>query len=272
MRLNACGPNGHAKLVFVRRGSGAGFPGESGWEPAWNVPGLPAAGWKPRNFKSLLIWTNRNGEDAVCELGEAGNHEMEITMMWQSLTPVYGRTLEKGGLPLHAALVERNGAGVLLAAGGGTGKSTCCRRIPPPWKALGDDLALAVEDPDGAYRVHPFPTWSDHLWRRAETTWEVERHLPLAAVVFLEQGAADRIVPVGKGEAAAGILESALQVCQSFWRSFSVDDRRSLKEKAFHNACGMAGSVPAFRLSATLDGCFWEELEKVKMLPGSSSR
>jgi SynChlorMet cassette protein ScmC len=111
--------------------------------------------------------------------------------------------------------------------------------------------------------VHPFPTWSDHLWRRSEPTWDVQRSLPLSAIVFLEQGPTDEAIPIGKGEATACIMESASQVCHSFWRDLALGEKRGLKEKVFDNACELARSIPAFKLRLSLDGRFWEELDRI---------
>ena len=264
MELKVCEPNGCPKLFFVRTESGMDWwQGPSLRFPRSMARDLPRKGWMAYDLRPLQLWAHPDVPDVICEIGDEGNHEMNIIRMWQSLFPVYNRAMDYGGLPLHAALVERNGTGVLLAAPGGTGKSTCCRRIPPPWKALCDDLTVAVADTDMQYRVHPFPTWSDHLWRRSEPTWDVQRHLPLSAIVFLEQGTTDEAIPIGKGKAAACIMESASQVCQAFWRDLALGEKRGLKEKVFDNACGLARSIPAFKLRVSLDGRFWEEMERV---------
>jgi len=264
MELKRCEADGCPKLFFVR----AEF-GTDRWQGPLSrllrsmAGDLPQSGWMFCDVRHLRIWAHPDVADVICETGDVGIHEVDISRMWQSLFPVYKRAADSGGLPLHAALVERNGTGVLLAAPGGTGKSTCCRRIPPPWKALCDDLTLAVADTDSQYRVHPFPTWSEYLWRRSETTWDVQRYLPLSAIVFLEQGTSDEMLPIGKGEAAACIMESASQVYHSFWGDLALGEQRSLKEKVFENACGLARSVPAFRLRVSLEGRFWEQLDRV---------
>ena len=264
MQLRNCEPNGYPKLVFTRKRLGVDWWRDPVSRLTRNISGdLPDRGWEAHDLRSLQLWTHRDVPDVICEMGDEEDRDLDIIRMWLCLSPVYQRALESGGLPLHAALVEKNGTAVLLAAPGGTGKSTCCRRILPPWKALCDDLTLAVADTDRQYRVHPFPTWSDYLWERSGATWDVQRHLSLSAIVFLEQGTTDETIPIGKGEAAACIMESASQVCHSFWRDIALGEKRSLKEKVFDNACGLATSIPAFKLRVSLNGRFWEEMERV---------
>jgi SynChlorMet cassette protein ScmC len=250
MQLDPHASNRHPKLIFTRKRGGM-----AGWEE------LPPTGWKPQDLTSLQVWYHPEVSDVVCELGHAMDDTLEIIRMWLALSPVYNRTLESGGLPLHAAMVAKDGKGILIAAAGGIGKSTCCRRILPPWEALCDDTTLVVLDGQNRFRAHPFPTWSNYLWKRAETTWDVQQHVPLAAILFLEQGPADEVITVGKGQASVLITEAATQVCQTGWRNILPQEQRIIKEAIFENACTIARRVPAFRLRATMHGRFWEEME-----------
>jgi SynChlorMet cassette protein ScmC len=264
MELRYCEPNGYPKLVFMRKSL------ERDW---WRDPvsrlapavakNLPEKGWIAHDLISLHLWAHDEVPDVLCEMGDEEDHDLDIVRMWLALAPVYNRTLERGGLPLHAALVERKGMAVLLAAPGGTGKSTCCRRIPPPWKALCDDLSLLVQDADEQYRVHPFPTWSNYLWKLSDTTWDVQRHLPLSAMFFLEQGEQDEVARVGQGRASVLITESAQQISQTAWRNLIPAEERGLKEKLFENASQLARRLPTFKLRVSLEGRFWEEMERV---------
>jgi SynChlorMet cassette protein ScmC len=257
-------PDGHPNLVFMRKSL------DRDW---WRNPlsmlapalaeDLPEKGWIAHDLRSLQLWSHDEAPDVICEMGDEEDPDLDIVRMWLALAPIYDRTLEAGGLPLHAALMERNGTGVLVLAPGGTGKSTCCRRIPSPWKALGDDLALMVKDKHKGYRVHPFPTWSNYLWKFSAATWDVQQHLPLTALFFLEQNSTDEAIPIGQGQASILITESAEQVCQAAWRNLLPEEERKRKEKLFQNACALAQRTPAFRLRASLEGRFWEEMEKV---------
>ncbi len=264
MRLEPCTPDGYPSLVFARKSLGRDWWRDpvSRLTPAL-AGRLPEKGWTVHDLRSLQLWSHDDVADVICEMGDEEDPDLDTVRMWLALAPVYDRTLESGGLPLHAALVERDGIGVLLAAPGGTGKSTCCRRIPPPWTALSDDLALVVLNRDGKYRAHPFPTWSNYLWKSSETTWDVKKHLPLAALFFLEQSPTDEAIPVGQGQASILVTESAEQICQAAWRNLIPEEERARKERLFENAGALARTLPAFRLRVNMEGRFWEEMERV---------
>jgi SynChlorMet cassette protein ScmC len=168
-----------------------------------------------------------------------------------------------GGLAFHAGLVEYNGKGYLLAGPGDTGKSTCCRRIPSSWRALCDDESLAVVDPNGMYRTHPFPTWSDYILRNSDNSWDVQYSVPLAGIFFLEQAETDDIRPLRDAEAAALINNAAVQVWNKFLLRSDISSKRYFKLKLFDNACKMAKKVPSYLLSVSLTGSFWEKMEQV---------
>ncbi len=149
-----------------------------------------------------------------------------------ALFPVYDLTVRRGGLPLHGALVERDGRGVLLVGRSGVGKSTACRRLPPRWNALGDDLALAVRRPGGGFAVHPLPTWSavgPDLEKRA---WDINRGVHLSAVFFLTQAAEDEILPAGKAMATVVLADAAMKI----FESVRVHDQ-SIEKKLLRRQC-----------------------------------
>lgn len=254
MQLSKCKPDGYPRLIFTRKTYETGQCTRSG--------DLVCGGWQAYDLRSLKLWAHCDVPDIICEMGNEENHDLDIIRMWLSLSPLYNRVLESEGLPLHAALIERNGAAVLLLAAGGTGKSTCCRRIPPPWKPLCDDLTLIVVNPRKQYQAHPFPTWSNYLWKTSKVTWDVQRYLPLSALFFLEQGSQDQVKPIGNGQASVLVTESTMQVYQSICRDGDEKEERRLKEKIFKNACKLAKKIPAFKLCVTMDGRFWEMMAR----------
>ena len=226
------------------------------------MPDETNRGWFVYDHKSLKVWCHESIPEVICEICGNSSHDEEIMNMWNALQPIYQQAQNSGGLPLHGALLELEGKGIIIAAPGDTGKSTCYRRVPDYWKPLCDDELLVVFDKNSGYRAHPIPTWSDYLWRKSEKIWDVEYSVPLEAIFFLEQAPIDEAAPVGKGQAAILINQSATQVSQKFWWKVDKEHKRALTERLFNNACQMAKAIPAYTLKATLEGRFWEEIEK----------
>jgi SynChlorMet cassette protein ScmC len=268
MELKSGEPNGLPKLIFIRRESVAG----GSWELISRIKQntrehLRRNNWKAHDLKLLQLWSHRDRPDVICDIASEEHPELDfivnISRMWLSLHPIYQRAMQLGGLPLHSALVERNGIGVLVAAPGSTGKSTCCRRLPPPWYALCDDETFIVRGDKGRYFGHPFPTWSDYIERRSDRTWNVQRHIPVSAIFFLEQAKFDEVIPIGQGQTTVSIFRLALEKFSRSWISLDVDEQRANQKKLFDNACGLAKTIPAFKLRVSLNGQFWEKIEKV---------
>jgi SynChlorMet cassette protein ScmC len=82
-------------------------------------------------------------------------------------------------------------------------------------------------------------------------------------IFFLEHAEEDEAVPVGQGEASILINGAVGEICQRFWEKLGRESQRKSRSKVYHNACEMAKQIPAFRLHVSLDGRFWEEIEKV---------
>jgi len=223
---------------------------------------LPARGWVVHDLGRIRYLSHGEVEDMICAIGDEEGEEMEFEAMQEFLIPVYEGTIESGGLLIHAALMEREGKGVILGGPGGRGKSTCCRRIPEPWHARCDDLTLLVEDHEKRYQAHPFPTWSDYLSKRSAGTWDVQNHVQLSAIFILEQSGHDEVVPVGQSEAAIMITKLATQIYRrDWWRT--KEEVRERKIRIFTNAGQLARNVPAFILRISREGQFWKEMEKV---------
>ena len=223
-------------------------------------------GWRPfRNGGVYRIWRHETIPAVHMELNGAfvTHPEIKYINMWSALREIHRHALGGGGTPMHAALAVHHGRGGLIAAPGETGKSTCCRRLPGvPWQALCDDQTLVLRDPDGGFRAHPFPTWSDHLWRDSEKSWAVEQAVPLSAIFFLEQASADSAVPFNDpAEAVLSIFGAAKQVWEPYWERVSSEEKMKASSLLFHNTSEIAAAIPCFRLGATLEGEFWKEME-----------
>ena len=245
-----------AEIVTLKRAAGIKpDPGEEG-RPAWE-----GAVWDLRRIPGAVLDCATAGHQVLCLLPPARDEGVEIESMRHILLPLYLEALRKGGFPVHAALVESNGQGVLLAGRGGIGKSTCCRRLPPSWRALADDLALVTRDDIGTWRAHALPTWSD-LRAGHEGAWDVNRSLPLEAIFFLEQRETDEATPAGKGEAAVACRRSAMEVFWSVGPFVLTGDPMNVATRAFENAVAFSLAVPAYLLHVSLTGRFWEKIEE----------
>lgn len=265
MELKESRSNGSPKLIFSSEVASNGTINRASDCVAAKLSySGPNAGLSISHPDSFRVWRYNNTPDVVCEVKDNDESaEIEIINMWFALHPIYQRSMCVGGLPFHAGLIELDGRGFLLAARGDTGKSTCCRRLPDYWKPLCDDEALVVFDKQKKYRAHPFPTWSDYLWKHSEKTWNVQYSVPLTGVFFIEQSEVDEIKPLGEGQAAVLMAESATQVCRKFWRTSAREDQRPFRMEIFNNACRMAKQIPAYRLCVSLYGEFWEKMEQV---------
>jgi SynChlorMet cassette protein ScmC len=264
MQLETFEGKGHFRMVFLQ-GKARRL---GGTEPAARLDpsilnGLPMDEWKAKDLEAVVVWSHQDVPDVICEIGDGGDRSADVVRMCLSLYPIYERAQNTGGLPFHAALVKRNGVGILLAARGDGGKSTCCRRLPATWKVLCDDESLIVRVDKNRYMVHPFPTWSDYLWEEAEKTWNVQYYLPLSAIFFLEKAGVDEVIPIGEGEAATYINRSATEASSRNWRTLDRPERLSLRKTLFQNACELARTIPTYKLRVGLSGRFWEEIEKV---------
>jgi SynChlorMet cassette protein ScmC len=220
-------------------------------------------GWVIQNHKSLRVWTHERVPNVICEICDNSTYDVEIKNMLFGLQPIFHKAQVRGGLPMHAALLEFSGKGILISAPGNTGKSTCCSRIPGYWKALCDDETLVVHNQEKGYFAHPFPTWSDFSRRKLEKRWPVEFCVPLGAIFFLEQAEENEILPIGKGEAAVLINQSANHIEERFWIWSDQTTRTTQLKRIFDNACALAKTVPAYKLRASLRGRFWEGIERV---------
>lgn len=168
-----------------------------------------------------------------------------------------------GGVLLHGALAEWEGRGVLLAAPGGTGKTTASNRLPPPWRSLSDDMTLVLCDAQGQWWAHPWPTWSRFLPGGSGGAWDVQYAVPLHAIFYLAQAPEERVEPIGAGQATAMLVQSAEQAAYfSLTRGLSVEESRALRQQSFNLLCNLAQAMPTFVLHLSLTGAFWVEIER----------
>jgi SynChlorMet cassette protein ScmC len=220
--------------------------------------------WRIYNFCKHQIWFDSEISNVICQsLYEEYLYNAEYFIIWNSLNLIYQRSMKTGGIPFHAGVAEYKGHGILLSAQSGTGKSTCCRRLPSHWKVLCDDEALVVRDVNGKYRIHPFPTWSNYFENRELKTWSVEDSTSASAIFFLEQSDIDEVIPLDTSQSAMLITGSVTQACNMFISDMGKEYQPKFIREVFNNAFEIAKTIPAFRLRVSLNGRFWEEIEKV---------
>jgi len=221
--------------------------------------------WLELPNRYVRLFLSKKNRDILCILNRdlLNSRIDETVLMLFVMQGIFASEIQSGGLPLHAAMVHWKGNGILLAAQGGVGKSTCATRLPESWNAIADDTCLAVHSNENKYSIHPLPTWSvffdNQDWG---ASWMVERSFPIQLICFLERSDSDDIIPLGNGEAAASIYQSAMQV----WRGTQhlLSDPIMHKywiKKIFQNSCSLSHGIPSAKLEFTKEGHFWENIE-----------
>jgi SynChlorMet cassette protein ScmC len=173
------------------------------------------------------------------------------------------RSEARGGVLLHAALMEWQGRGVILAGPGGRGKTTASRRLPASWNTLSDDLALVVRDPKGRYFAHPWPTWSRFMWGGSGDAWDVQHAVPLRGLFFLDRAETDAVEPLGPGHAVTLLVEAAEQAALELNGGMKREALRRARIQRFESRCALASAMPAYVLRLSLHGDYWRLLEQL---------
>ncbi|RPJ55626.1 MAG: SynChlorMet cassette protein ScmC [Acidobacteria bacterium] len=208
-------------------------------------------------------WASENDRVVVCILRPCDQGSILYANLVR-LSLVLAREAQvRGGILLHGALAEKDGIGVILAAPGGTGKTTASERLPAPWRSLCDDTTLVVRDTQGNYWAHPWPTWSRFLRGESGGTWDVQNAVPLKGVFFLSRAVEDRVESVGPGHAVSLLIECAGQTSQLMARGLSKEETRALHLERFDNLCALARVVPTHVLHISLTGAFWQKIEQI---------
>jgi hypothetical protein len=204
----------------------------------------------------------------VCWLLPRIDPFLQVIQMERIAALIALQLLPRGGLLLHGALAEYKGAGYLMAGPSGVGKSTSSRRLPPPHRSLSDDRTLVVRDRVGRYWAHPWPTWSRFLNGDTDCSWPVEEAVPLRGIFFLRQSASERLQPTGRTQAAAKLMESAIDLVRGIARQYEAGESLGLWQKHLTAAKTLAATVPAYSLEVSLHGEFWKEIEQVLSVAG----
>jgi SynChlorMet cassette protein ScmC len=263
--LNLQSGNGSycSRIHFVSRRS------RWGWarNPKTFLGGIPggyssSSDWRCRSFPRLRLWYQTDSPDVICELTLPKRRADSILLMYYAIQGLYYGLAIRGGFPLHSALVEKDGIGILLAGNEGIGKSTCCRRLPDSWNVIADDSVVIAPGPGATYCAHPFPTWSELINCGQNVAWDVQRPVRLGAAMFLGRGDEIEITPLGQGRAAVLMTASASYVCNVGRQAPNRSAQIELRRRLFLNACAPAAFVRCFSLKLSPDGAFWEKIQE----------
>lgn len=178
-------------------------------------------------------------------------------VIWYGFLPLL---LRRKLLVLHGSLLALDGRGVLLCGSSGSGKSTCARRVPAPWRALADDAVLVSAAGGGIY-AQGLPTWSRLLPDRDGPRVDVNDRVELSGIYHLAQSPEDRIDTLTGSEALYVVIRSFLDF-SGIWKIQPGNAlRRNLSLAAMDFAQYANRRADTGRLHCTLHGEFWKELE-----------
>ena len=222
---------------------------------------IPAEGWMVTEFPDARIWTYGATEDVFCEV-ESFRNPNSLFRMWSlTIHSVFSRAIAIGGLPIHAALIEKKGLGIALVGASGRGKTTCCRRVPAPWRALSDDQALVLPTERGGFEALPFTTWGDVLRHDQVALRGTGNRVTLSAIFFLEQAPLDQVKSVGQAEAALRLNQSTSQIFGSNVEILEKAQPGQTRTRVFENACIVSKAVKTQILRVSLEGRFWDVID-----------
>lgn len=210
------------------RFAGLRLMGRIDWAPSLTTPSLAGGLWTPEGEGELFAPVLEN---------------------FFRVLSAY-RLLETGGVLLHSAAVADGGAAFLLLGPSGAGKTTASRLCEEHGgTVLSDDLNAVVFGEAGA-RVEKLPFTGD-LGDRAGGPREV----PLRAVLRLEKGSEERLVPLSPARALAHLLAASPFVNRDPWREEILLERLER----------LARSVPAYTLGFPLGGRVWDILRSISL-------
>lgn len=225
-------------------------------------PGSSAAG------HSLFVLTGQEKEvfslsehGTICLFSPPQNKDELVFRAMEVSLAIAHAAQQHGGVLVHGGLAEYEGKGVILAAPGGTGKSTAASRLPHPWRSLSDDAALIVRDLQGSYFAHPWPTWSQFYENGPGGEWDIDTATPLKAIYFLFQSHRDDLEELMPTQAAAMLIASVEQANRVFDRRLSHPEIQKNHSRQFSIVGAMTVRLPAYRLRLSLTGEFWKLME-----------
>ena len=217
-------------------------------------------GWRIQKTPSYT-YARHDFDDIIVDIGKKISDDNDYFKLKTFFYPVFEQILEKGGLILHSALIEKDNKGILLIGSNGIGKSTCCKILPHPWRARGDDTAIVKKG-----KAYPFPTWSNFLQKKHRTTqrnWDTGRGTEIKLICFLAQGKEDKLIDIKKGEAIQRVMDSVWERSLHHWFYLDRETLRKLRMEVFEGSLKLLSSIPFRILQVKEDSQYWEKIEEV---------
>jgi len=223
---------------------------------------MPDDGWIQTDFQLVKIFTHHDVPDVICCIQEKRDVSCDMVILSFIYFVLYSDLIKNGGLPLHGGLIELDGRGIILAGASGTGKTTCCGRVPKLWNSICDDEVMLIPEPGNNYKLNSVPTWSEYFFDPgSKSIWDVQKSYPCEAIFFIEKADKDEAVPLGQGRAAVRIYQSAMESFSRYFAYIPEPEQKEIGRKVFESACELAKNVPAFKLQISKDGFFWQNIE-----------
>lgn len=183
-------------------------------------------------------------------------HRMKVSLAAALLGGIFSLLSDRCML-IHGALLEIRGERYALVGANGVGKSTAAGRMPSPWKALCDDMILAVRGDDG-YTLHPLPTWSRVLAEPSTPPVDSTPGRPPDKFLFLEQASTDAVLSIHPMDAVNRFVHSSFQLYCMQWHSFPIEAQLRCKQNVLRHARRLVEETPCRILRVTRDGQFWD--------------
>jgi SynChlorMet cassette protein ScmC len=206
-----------------------------------------ARGEVPQSVSRFRASAFQDGESLACHLAAISEMSLWEQLCWL-LTTIALRHQCRGALLLHGALVARDAAGVILCGPGRAGNLPQSRGPCSPWQLSSEDVSLVVCGKEGRYRAHPWPTWSRARLDEQDYVCASGESVALEGIYFLHHAQEQRMVHVGKAEAAGLLLQAAEKAARPVLHQLDRPIGRSLRLECLQNAAMLVTEVPIFRL------------------------
>jgi SynChlorMet cassette protein ScmC len=216
-----------------------------------------------RETNLLTLIGDEKEEAAICILSDHFNDEPFFMQMSYIFALISSIALNQGCIFIHGGLVEKDHMGLIFAGRSGVGKTTAVNRIPPPWTPLCDETTLIVKDDRGVYWAHPMPTRSRFREEGPGGVWNVQHSVPLKGIFFLIQDDEEQLIPLNRINSAFLINQFADEAMGALFGWCDIKTRTPIFTQILSSSSAIAQAVPAYILRLSLNGTFWEDVDRI---------